>query len=210
MGPKLLIFASGTPHGGGSGFENLVNATKEGTLDADIVGVISSHEHGGVRERADRLGIRFGYLSAKFAGAQSYEALVKTFKPDFIALSGWMVKTQGLDPRTTFNIHPGPLPGFGGQGMYGKRVHKAVLDAYHDRKVADSAITMHFVDGEYDGGPVFFRRKVLIHPHDTVETLQARVNADEHAWQPLITQKVLAGEIVWDGMDHRSLVGAML
>ena len=62
MRPKLLIFASGTKDGGGAGFENLVNAARAGTLDAEIVAVVSNHEHGGVRERAERLGIPFNHF----------------------------------------------------------------------------------------------------------------------------------------------------
>jgi phosphoribosylglycinamide formyltransferase-1 len=205
MGPKLLIFASGTAHGGGSGFENLVQATRTGTLGADIVGVISNHEHGGVRERANRLRIPFGYLSTVFKPPSAYRALVDHFKPDFIALSGWMLRVEGLDPRTTFNIHPGPLPHFGGKGMYGDRVHAAVLESFRQGQITHSAVTMHFVDGEYDTGPVFFEQPVPIEADDTVETLRSRVNKTEHAWQPRITQLVLSGTIYWDGKNPASL-----
>ena len=67
--PKLFIFASGTATGGGSGFEKLVTASRNGVLDADIVGVVSNHEHGGVRERAERLGVPFFY----FPGPYTYK-----------------------------------------------------------------------------------------------------------------------------------------
>ena len=63
MKPKLIIFASGRKEGGGSGFENLVEAAKAGTLDAEIVALVSNHEHGGVRERAERLGIPFVHFN---------------------------------------------------------------------------------------------------------------------------------------------------
>jgi folate-dependent phosphoribosylglycinamide formyltransferase PurN len=210
MPTKLLIFASGTRHGGGSGFENLVLAQKRGELAVDIVGVISNHENGGVRERADRLGIRFGYLSKTLCDAKEYQAICNVFKPDFIALSGWILKTRGLDPRTTFNIHPGPLPGFGGTGLYGDKVHAAVLEAYRRGEITHSAVSMHFVDSDYDTGPVFFQHPVRIEPDETVDTLRARVNHEEHFWQPQITNMVLEGSVYWDGKDPTSLVGGMV
>ncbi len=210
MPPKLLILASGTRKGGGSGFENLVHATREGVLRADIVGVVSNHEHGGVRERADRLGIRFGYLSAKFHPTAAYRAIFDAFQPDFVALSGWMFKVSGHDPRTTFNIHPGPLPESGGPGMYGDHVHQKMRTMREQGELTHSAVTMHFVDSEYDRGPPFFREPVEIKPDDTVESLRARVNSQEHFWQPRITNMVLQREIYWDGVNPETLVGAVL
>ncbi|MDB5195079.1 MAG: phosphoribosylglycinamide formyltransferase, phosphoribosylglycinamide formyltransferase 1 [Parcubacteria group bacterium] len=210
MRAKLLICASGTPRGGGTGFENYALAAKRDELNADIVGVVSNHENGGVRERADRLCIRFSYLSKNLCTAKEYRALVDYFKPDFVALSGWMLKTSGLDPRTTFNIHPGPLPEFGGHKMYGDRVHAAVLAAYRRGEITHSAVSMHFVDSEYDTGPLFFRHPVPIEPNDTVETLRARVNREEHFWQPQITNMVLEGDVRWDGTDPASLIGSMV
>jgi folate-dependent phosphoribosylglycinamide formyltransferase PurN len=98
-------------------------------------------------------------------------------------LSGWLKLVAGLDPARTINIHPGPLPRFGGHGMYGHNVHEAVLEAYHFGEITHSAVTMHFVDEVYDRGPVFFQMPVPIEPTDTAETLAARVNKVEHEWQ---------------------------
>jgi phosphoribosylglycinamide formyltransferase 1 len=210
MRRTALVFARGTRHGGGSGFENLVDATKEAILEAEIVGVISSVENGGVHERAKRLGVPYGYLSKLYHPAQAYRALRDQFNPDFVLLSGWTLPVLGLDPRTTLNIHPGPLPEFGGKGMHGKHVHEAVLAAYHRGELTHSAVSMHFVDAEYDHGPVFFREPVEILPGDTVRTLQARVNDVEHYWQPRITDMVMKGEIAWDGSDPGTLVGAVI
>ncbi|SER32562.1 phosphoribosylglycinamide formyltransferase-1 [Faunimonas pinastri] len=202
--PKLLIFASGSRSGGGSGFENLVLRAREGVLDADIVGVVSNHADGGVRERADRLGIRFMHFASPWVHERYHEISDET-GAEFFALSGWLKHVSGLDPRRTFNIHPGPLPEFGGAGLYGHHVHHAVMEA-HGRGAAEaSAVTMHFVSDEYDRGPVFFRFHVPIEPGDTVETLGARVLRFEHLWQPEITNLVLSGAISWDGSDPESL-----
>jgi len=116
----------------------------------------------------------------------------------------------GLDPQKTINIHPGPLPRFGGAGMYGHYVHEAVMEAYKKGEVDHSAVSMHFVTENYDEGPLFFSQSVPILPDDTAETLAKRVNEAEHKWQPIITNKVLQGEISWDGQNPQSLKGSIL
>ncbi len=203
MIPKLLIFASGTKTGGGSGFENLVKSVPD-KLQAEIVGVVSSREHGGVRERAERLGVPFIYMGKPYT-ASAYQEIVAKTGAEFVALSGWLKKVSGLDPKTTFNIHPGPLPRFGGAGMYGHYVHEAVLAAYKRGEITHSAVSMHFVTEEYDEGPIFLRKNVPIQSDDTPETLGARVNEAEHYWQPVATNAVLHGEVHWDGKDPKSL-----
>lgn len=207
MRPKLLVFASGTAEGGGSGFENLVLASKDGRLDADIVGVVCNHENGGVREKADRLGIPFIYMHESFT-AEAYQKIVQDTGADFSALSGWLKLVRGLDPSTTFNIHPAPLPDFGGAGLYGHFAHEAVLKAYKAGSITHSAVSMHFVTPEFDEGPVFFSHPVEILPDDTVDTLAHRVNSAEHRYQPEITNLIVNGTISWDGNDPSTLTGA--
>lgn len=228
LNKKIIIFASGTKDGGGSGFENLVNATKNGVLNAEISAVVSNHENGGVREKADRLGIPFVYFPARkipdsgefvdkegnkvdpseFATAENYRKL--TEKADLVCLSGWLKLVTGLGPQKTINIHPGPLPRFGGAGMYGHDVHEAVMESYKKGETAHSAVSMHFVTEKYDEGPLFFSQSVPILPNDTAETLAKRVNEAEHKWQPIVTEKVLSGEISWDGKNPLSLRGQIL
>lgn len=204
MTPKLLVFASGTKDGGGSGFENLVASTKDGRLDAEIVGVVCNHEDGGVRERADRLGIPFIHFAGPY-DAEHYQKIVEKAAADFVALSGWLKLAVGLNPRTTFNIHPAPLPEFGGKNFYGMKTHEAVLEAYREGRITHSAVSMHFVTPEFDEGPVFFSHEVEILPNDTTETLAHRVNETEHRYQPEITNKVVHGKISWDGVHPESL-----
>jgi folate-dependent phosphoribosylglycinamide formyltransferase PurN len=204
--PRLLIFASGTDTDGGSGFENLVAASRDGRLTADIVGVVSNHEHGGVSKRAKRLGIPFFFFSGPYE-TNEYRALVEHTQADFVSLSGWLKLVKGLNPKTTFNIHPGPLPAFGGAGLYGEKVHQAVLRAFKEGHLTHSAVSMHFVTERFDEGPVFFSHPVPIEKTDTEETLQRRVQEAEHHFQPLITDEVISGRISWDGRDPKSLRG---
>ena len=201
---KIIIFSSGTIEGGGSGFENMVNANHKGILSGEIVAVVSNHENGGVRERANRLGIKFIHFPSPWT-KEIYQEITKD--ADLICLSGWLKLATGLDPRKTINIHPGPLPQFGGAGMYGHYVHEAVMESYKKGEVTHSAVSMHFVTDEYDRGPLFFSQPVEIFPDDTSETLAKRVLEIEHNWQPIISEKVLMGEISWDGKNHESLYG---
>lgn len=209
MKPKLIIFASGTAEAGGSGFENLVLASRAELLDAQIVAVVSNHQNGGVAQKAGRLGIPFEFFGGPYT-AESYRAILEKYKAEWVSLSGWLKLVLGLDPQKTFNIHPGPLPKFGGKGMYGHHVHQAVIEAYKKGEITHSAVTMHFVTPVYDEGPVFFRLPVEILPNDTAKTLGKRVNKAEHKWQPIITNKVIHGEIGWDGKNRDSLFGAII
>jgi phosphoribosylglycinamide formyltransferase-1 len=203
--PKLLIFASGTKDGGGSGFESLVEAQRYEMLDAEIVGVVSSHLNGGVKKIADRFGIPFTYFLGAWENAPLYRHIIKRANADWVVLAGWLKKTEGLDPKTTFNIHPARLA-FGGRGMYGIHVHRAVLDACRKEFVKDTAVSMHFVTEEYDRGPVFFEYPVPVYPTDTPEILQERVKKYEHLFQWAITDLVIHQKISWDGKDPDSLV----
>ncbi len=208
---KLLVFASGDAEGGGSGFENLVRQSAHGgTLYANIVGVVSNHEYGGVRARAEMLDVPFIHFPKPWS-AENYQRIAAQSGAEFFALSGWVKWVKGLDlstgfnERTVINIHPGPTLDFGGTGFYGDRVHKEVMEAYRRNEITSSAVTMHFVTEIYDDGPVFFECKVPIRPDDTPQTLKARVNAQEHLHQPRITSMVVNGAISWDGVDRDSL-----
>ena len=209
--PRLLIFASGSAVGGGSGFENLVDASRNGILNAEIVGVVSNYEFGGVRKRGDLLGVPFIHFPKPWT-AEQYQRIANETSAEFFALSGWLKLVSGLDPKTNFNsstvfnIHPGPLPEFGGAGMYGHHVHEAVVEAYKRSEVTHSAVSMHFVTEEYDRGPVFAIRKVKITDDDTAETLGKRVNEMEHKCQPYVTNLIVSGLIHWDGIHPDSLI----
>jgi phosphoribosylglycinamide formyltransferase-1 len=192
-GIRVLVFASGDEKSGGSGFQELVefSRTNPPVLNAQIVGVISNHPDGGVHRRADALHVPFEYWSEPF-DAKGYRSFVEKYQADFVMCSGWLKFTRGLDPAKTVNIHPGPLPQFGGPGLYGHYVHEAVMAAYHRDEITQSAVTMHFVDETaYDHGPIIFQMPVLIRPDDDAVTLAKRVNEKERAWQSHILNLVI-------------------
>ncbi|PIT90949.1 hypothetical protein COU17_03280 [Candidatus Kaiserbacteria bacterium CG10_big_fil_rev_8_21_14_0_10_49_17] len=219
--PNLIIFATGEkdPDAGGSGFKNLVEASRDGRLSANILAVVSNYTGGGVEEKANDLGVKFFHFPKAQRTAEGHAALVEEIAGDgevFIALSGclWLVPMKespedsnpGLDPRYVFNIHPGPLPQFGGNGMYGEHVHTAVMDAYRKGEIKYSAVSMHFATQHYDDGPVFFHYPVEILPTDTPKSLGKWVNIHEHRFQPYITNLVVNKKITWDGENKDSLV----
>ena len=223
--PKLIVFASGEKDGGGSGFENLFAATQGGALNAEIVAVVSNHERGGVRERADRLGIPFHHFKGPFPKWSLSEEekeplqkeidaealrIIKKYNAEWVSFSGWLKLIRSLDPRKTINIHPALLSQldgrFGGDGMYGKHVHRAVKEALDNGEINMSGVTMHFVTGEYDRGPVFFEIGVPLVSGMTADEIGSAVNQIEHTWQPHITNLVITGLISWDGKDPSSLV----
>lgn len=202
--PRLVVFASGTKDGGGSGVRELLRSNITGILQADIVAVVSNHPNGGVAEIAKKYGIGFHFFKGPW-NSDEYRSIVQQYNAEWVALSGWLKLVSGLDPRHTFNIHPGPLPKFGGTGMYGHYVHEAVIAAFKQGKIQNSAVSMHFVTEEYDEGPIFFQYPVLIEKDDTPETIATRVNKFEHAWQSYITNLVIHKKIYWDGKDSKSL-----
>ena len=210
------MLASGDAEGGGSGARELAESARTGILQAEIVGFVSNHEYGGVRKHADQLKLPFFHFPGPYT-AENYQRYRAETGADFIAASGWVKYIRGLPPDRTFNIHPAPLPKFGGHNWYGRRVHQEVLEAFKRGEMHHTEVCMHFViedktgDKEkgYDKGPVFFRALVDILEDDTVESLFRRVNAIEHHCQSAVTSFVVNDLIRWDGKDPDSLVGRL-
>lgn len=120
-----------------------------------------------------------------------------------------MKKTEGLDPRRTFNIHPALLSynygHFGGKGMYGHHIHEAVKAAYDRGEITETGFTMHFVTDEYDRGPIFYEHRIPLTPEMDVDEIARQVKEVEHIKQPFITNLVVHGAIAWDGKTPSSL-----
>jgi phosphoribosylglycinamide formyltransferase 1 len=110
---------------------------------------------------------------------------------DFIVLAGflWKVPVTVINAfqGRIINIHPALLPLFGGKGMYGRRVHEAVINA----KEAVTGITIHFVDEHYDNGDIIFQDRVLVEPGDTPETLATKIHELEHKHFPNVIEQVI-------------------
>lgn len=129
------------------------------------------------------------------ADAQLAQALTEA-RADLVILSGYLrrlgPRVLAAFPGRILNIHPGPLPQFGGEGMYGARVHEAVIAA----GVAESGAVIHVVDGDYDHGPAIAKLSVPVEPGDTAETLGQRITALEPGFYLETLKAIVAGEIV--------------
>ena len=164
--------------GGGTTLQNFLNVIGEGKLDAEIVVVISSRPNVEGLNKARKARIptevveRRRYESlAEFSDAIT--EIIDRRDVDLVICGGFLQRwlfSPDYEGRV-LNVHPGPLPKFGGQGMYGHHVHEAVLAAVEK----ESAATVTIADHEYDHGPVLLQKSVLVLPDDTPETLAARV-----------------------------------
>lgn len=175
---RLAVLASGR----GSNLVALHRAIAAGELHATIAVVVSNNSSAGALAWARAHDIPARHISSKTdddPGAAML-ALFAAHDVDVVVLAGWM---KLLDPRIVaayrgraVNIHPAPLPRFGGPGMFGEHVHAAVLAS----GVATSGPTVHLVDDRYDDGEILAHREVPVVPGDTVATLAARVLVAEH------------------------------
>jgi phosphoribosylglycinamide formyltransferase-1 len=114
---------------------------------------------------------------------------------ELVIMSGYLrrlgPRTIGRYPHRILNIHPGPLPAFGGEGMYGRRVHEAVIAA----GAKESAVTIHLIDEEYDQGPTLAVRPIPVRPGDGAADLEARVRAAEPGFFVETLQRIARGEL---------------
>lgn len=175
---RLAIMFSG----GGRTMVNIAEHIARGELDAEIVCVISSRGAVAGVERAQELGLEPHIVRRKdFDDDDKFSvrlaALLHEARPDLICLCGWLcwwrIPDAFLD--RVINIHPSLLPAFGGQGMWGQHVHEAVLR----RGCKISGCTVHFVNNEYDQGPIILQRCCPVAQDDTPDTLAARVFEQE-------------------------------
>lgn len=191
---KLGFLASGA----GSSAQAIVAAIKAGELPAEARLLVSNNKSAAALDFARSQGIDSLCIPTQGDPEAADAALAEALTSrgvELVVLSGYL---RRLGPKTlakyagrVLNIHPGPLPRFGGQGMYGRRVHEAVLAA----GVAESGVAIHVVDEEYDHGPVVAARAVPVRPGDTAEDLEARVRAAEPAFFVETLQKIARGEL---------------
>lgn len=199
--PRLGFLAS---HGG-SNMQAIIDACKEGRLHAQPAVVISNNSESTALERARREGIPGYHLSSATHPdpAELDAAITHTLEEhgvDLVILAGYM---KLLGPQTLaryrgriLNIHPALLPKFGGKGLYGKKVHEAVLAA--GERV--TGVTIHLVDERYDAGPIIAQREVPVMEGDTVDSLADRVLEREHELYAETIEKIVQGEIDLDAV----------
>ncbi|MFI5345931.1 MAG: bifunctional phosphoribosylaminoimidazolecarboxamide formyltransferase/IMP cyclohydrolase [Elusimicrobiota bacterium] len=193
---KIAVFASGE----GTNLQALVDACADGRVRGSVALVVSNKPDVGALRRARRAGIEtLVSAPADFPTPEEYSAFLahecKKREIGLICLAGFMLKLKPpllkAFPGRILNIHPALLPAFGGQGMYGSKVHEAVLAA----GVKVSGATVHVLDEEYDRGPIVLQSAVPVLGGDTTATLAARVRAQEHWIYPKAVSLFCEGRI---------------
>lgn len=183
----------------------IIDACKNGNLHAAPVVVISNNGSSGALDRAENERIPAYHLSSKNYpdAAQLDQVISDTLQKhavDLVLLAGYMKIlgpiTLGHFPGRVINIHPSLLPKYGGVGMYGKRVHEAVLAAGD----TETGVTVHLVDGKYDTGTILAQRKVSVKKEDTAESLAERVLSVEHEFYVETLNSILSGGIKIKGV----------
>jgi len=193
---RIAVLAS---HGG-SNLQALIEACASGQIDGRIVLVVSNNRKAFALERArhhhiDTLVISESGFPSAVSYAQEFQRQLQLCGTQLICLAGYMkmIPQQIISAyrNKIINIHPALLPKHGGPGMYGIRVHEAVLAAGE----TETGVTIHVVDEVYDNGRILAQQRVPVLPGDTPQVLQERVLAIEHELYPETVARIAAGQI---------------
>ena len=183
---RIVVLASGS----GSNAENIIKYfQKNATIK--VTHVLSNKKDAKVLEKAKKHNINTLYINTSFLTSE--EGLLSFLKEhaDYIVLAGFLQRIPKIIvtafPNKIINIHPALLPKYGGKGMYGMYVHKAVVE----NKETKTGMTIHFVNENYDEGAIIFQQSVTVVPNDTPKVVAAKVLALEHAFFPKIIEKVI-------------------
>jgi len=184
---RIAIFASGS----GSNAENIAEYFRD-HADIQVALILSNNPGAYVHERAKKLGIpSYTFSKAAFDEGSAVLHILREYQTDFIVLAGFLLKVSQplLDafPRRIVNIHPALLPKYGGKGMYGDRVHRAVVEAGE----RESGITIHYVNENYDEGDIIFQARCEVIPGETPEDVARKVHELEYAHFPVVIDALL-------------------
>ena len=184
---RLAIFASGS----GSNAEAIIQYFKDHS-DIEVSLIVSNRADAGVLDRAKRLNVESLVIRRKeFYDTEELLIQLKEKRIDFIVLAGflWLVPKYliGAFPEKIVNIHPALLPKYGGKGMYGHHVHKAVAAA----RESESGITIHYVDENYDEGSIIFQARTALEQNDQPDEIAKKVLALEHEYYPRVIEEIL-------------------
>jgi phosphoribosylglycinamide formyltransferase-1 len=186
---NISILASGA----GTNAENIIRYFSNGKK-AKVTLVLSNKPQAKVLERAAALGVdAFFFDRAQFYETGEVLMMLRRRETDLVVLAGflWLVPEDVIESfrGRIINIHPALLPLYGGKGMYGDRVHRAVLDA----GCSESGITVHYVNEHYDSGDIIFQAKCPVLPGDDVNSLATRVHVLEYVHYPRVIENLVEG-----------------
>ena len=187
---KIAIFASGA----GSNAKKVIDHFKNSAF-VKVELMVCNNKGAGVLQIASLENIETLLIEKTAFKATGYVQQLKDCHIDFVVLAGFLWKLPGIlieaFPGKIVNIHPALLPSYGGKGMYGYAVHKAVIDAGEK----ESGITIHYVDEQYDHGNIIFQALCAVDNDDTPESLAIKIHKLEHKYYPIEIEKILRNVI---------------
>ena len=191
MGKNIAVLASGS----GTNAENIIRFFQEKSL-ACVALVLTNRQNAFVLERARGLGVPCLYFSkSDWESGEAILSVLREHKIDFVVLAGFLARVPDrvlhAYSNKMINIHPSLLPKFGGKGMYGDRVHEAVIAAGEK----ESGITIHYTNEHYDEGAIICQVKCPVLPEDTPEELAQRIHVLEYEAYPKVIERLLESEV---------------
>lgn len=183
----IAIFASGS----GSNAENIAKYFS-GRDDIRVSLIISNRKEAPVHERSKKLGIpSYTFSKSEIEEGSQVLKTLRNYNVNFIILAGFLLKISNplleAFPNRIINIHPALLPNHGGKGMYGDRVHQAVIKSGE----LQTGITIHYINENYDEGDIIFQKTCKVSPEDTLEDIANRVHSLEYEYYPKIIESIL-------------------
>ena len=182
----IVLFASGS----GSNAEKIMLYFQKSGL-AKVAAIFSNRAEAGVLEKAKKYEIPTIVFSKEALSEGKVLDELKIFQPDLIVLAGFLLKFPKNIienyPGKIVNIHPALLPKYGGKGMYGMNVHRAVLE----NKESKTGITIHYIDEHYDEGDIIFQKSIPLNGKETCEEIASKVQDLEHEYFPQIIEKLI-------------------
>ena len=182
---RIALFASGS----GTNAQNIIEYFSEN--ESVVIDSLWTNNPGAFAlDRAKKFGIStFVFSGEEFRNTNKVVEELQKRKVNLIVLAGflWLIPTNLIQNFRIINIHPALLPKYGGKGMYGMKVHKAVVE----NKDSESGISIHFVNEKYDEGEIIFQAKCAVSPNDLPEDVANKVHQLEYRYFPKVIEKIL-------------------
>jgi phosphoribosylglycinamide formyltransferase 1 len=187
---KIVIFASGS----GTNAENIIKYFENKAI-ATVVAIFTNNPNAKVIERANKFQIPIEVFSKEELNKGKILQILLDYAPDLIVLAGFLLKMPESIiesfPDKIINIHPALLPKYGGKGMYGMNVHKAVVENIEK----ETGITIHYVNENYDEGNIIFQKKVTVLVSDTPEVVAEKIHELEQQFFPAVIDDLLTSNL---------------
>ena len=183
---KIVVFASGS----GTNAENIIKYFK-GSAIGEVVSVFTNNANAKVIDRAKNNAVPVEIFTKTELYESNFVQKINTIKPDLIVLAGFLLKFPdeliSAYPDKVINIHPALLPKYGGKGMYGMHVHRAVVE----NKEKETGISIHYVNEHYDEGAIIFQKSVTVLGTDTAEVVAEKIHELEQKYFPSVIEDIL-------------------